>query len=46
MEYEISDQGEDALFDGSTNPSLDLRDADQAPAGRASARLADPAEKR
>ena len=28
MEYEISDQGEDALFDGSTNPSL-KRDEDE-----------------
>ena len=46
MEYEIRDEGEDALFDESTNPSLDHRDEDKAPAGRASARHADPAEKR
>ena len=44
MEYEIED--DEALFDESTNPSLDHRDADKAPAGRASARHADPAEKR
>ena len=40
MEYEIPDEGEDALFDDSTNPSL-KHDDEQTPYRRP-----DPADKR
>ena len=44
MEYEISDEGEDALFDKSTNPSLLHRD--EPPARRRPGPQPDPADKR
>ena len=46
MEYEIPDEGEDALFDDSTNPSLKHEDQ-QAIRNQSSVRPEDyPAEKR
>ena len=42
MEYEIQDQGEDVLFDDSTNPSL-KHDDEEAPLRR---RHPEPADKR
>ena len=44
MEYEISDEGEDALFDDSTNPSLLHRD--EPPAERRPGSRPDPADAR
>ncbi len=41
MEYEIQDQGEDALFDDSTNPSLKRDDEEDL-----RRRLGEPADKR
>jgi hypothetical protein len=45
MEYEIPDEGEDLLFDPSTNPSLLHRD-DEPPARRRAGPHPDPADKR
>ena len=44
MEYEIPDEGEDGLFDPSTNPSLLHRD--DSPARRRPGPHPDPADKR
>ena len=46
MEYEITDQGEDWLFDDSTNPSLQPGAKDEAKLKPATGPHADPADKR
>lgn len=45
MEYEIQDQGEDVLFDDSTNPSLKPEPDSREPRGAAK-RHAEPTDKR
>ena len=46
MEYEISDQGENVLFDDSTNPSLQHGDKADAKRKPVTGPHADPADKR
>ena len=46
MEYEIQDQGEDVLFDDSTNPSLDPREERYARRKPTTGPNADPDSKR
>ena len=46
MEYEIQDQGEDLLFDDSTNPSLQPGETAEAKPKPVTGPHADPADKR